>query len=116
MLARFEGRFDVLIPEGKESAFRERLVQLVLLAATKQPELLKCTQESVLQSVMDAAQTGLDISASRGDAALVPFFNSRSRKHECQFVPMYRGLARLARNPSRSARRQIAQTRLATHL
>lgn len=51
-----------------------------------------------MQSVIDAATVGLDISASRGEAALVPFYNNKERRYECMFMPMYKGLARLARN------------------
>ncbi len=98
LLKAFGDQIDSLVPDDKRETFRERLIQLVMLAATKQPLLLQCTQESLIQSVLDAAQTGLDISVSRGEAALVPFMNGKTKRYECQFIPMYRGLARLARN------------------
>lgn len=99
LLKAFGDKIDALVPDDKRETFRERLIQLVMLAATKQPLLLQCTQESLIQSVLDAAQTGLDISVSRGEAALVPFRNNKNQgRYECQFIPMYRGLARLARN------------------
>lgn len=68
----------------------DKVLKLVLLAANKNPKILQCTYESVLQSVMVAADLGLDISGTLGEGYLVPYGKT------CQFIPGYRGLARLA--------------------
>lgn len=47
-----------------------RMVQVALLACTRQPELLNCTPESIAQSVMTVAQWGLEIGRT---AHLVPY-------------------------------------------
>jgi len=69
----------------------ERLAKTLLVAVNRQPELLKCTQSSILESVMRAAELGLDLSGTLGEAYLVPFGNAAT------FIPGYRGLAKLAR-------------------
>lgn len=69
----------------------ERMAKLVLIAANRQPKILQCSQESVLRAVMGAAELGLDISGTLGEAYLVPYGN------ECQLIIGYKGLAKLAR-------------------
>ncbi len=75
----------------------ERLIKMALVAASRQPKLFQCTKESILQSVMRGAELGLDVSGSLGQAWLVPFYNSKLRALEAQFIPGYRGLIDLAR-------------------
>jgi recombination protein RecT len=68
----------------------DRLLKLALVAATRNPQILTCTQESVLLALMQAAELGVDISGTRGEAWLVPY------KQQCQLQIGYIGLARLA--------------------
>lgn len=58
----------------------------------KNPELLECSQESLLGAVIQSAQLGLEPDTPMGHAALVPFFNSKTGQKEVNFMPMYRGL------------------------
>lgn len=86
----------------------ERITKLMLVAANRNPDLLKCTQSSVLETIQRASELGLDISGTLGEAYPVPF-NNRVRitlpngeKQErwvdqCTLIPGYRGLAKLAR-------------------
>jgi recombination protein RecT len=69
----------------------DRLIKLALLAATKTPDLLMCTQASVMQSLMTCAQLGLEPNGMLGSGYLVPYGN------KCEFIPGYRGLIDLAR-------------------
>jgi phage RecT family recombinase len=69
----------------------DRMIGLAILATTQQPKLLECTPASVLQSVMQAAQLGLEINGSLGHAYLVPYGNV------CQLIPGYRGMIYLAK-------------------
>lgn len=82
----------------------ERVVKMALVAASRQPLLFKCTQESFLQSVMKAAELGLDCSGTLGRAYLVPYFNSKINAYECQFIVGYQGLIELARRSGNIAR------------
>lgn len=75
----------------------ERLVKLALVACVRQPKLLECDVQTVLQSVMTAAQLGLDCSGVLGSAYLVPFKNNKKNRMECQLITGYRGLIDLAR-------------------
>jgi recombination protein RecT len=76
----------------------DRLVKLAMVAASRQPQLLDCTPTSILQSVMTAAQLGVDCSGGvAGEAYLVPYRNSKNGKREAQLIVGYRGLLSLAR-------------------
>ena len=76
----------------------EHLIKMTLLATTKQPKLLKCSQESFLKSVMDAASLGLDCSGTLGSAWLVPYGTA------AQLIIGYRGLIDLARRSGQISR------------
>lgn len=68
----------------------ERFCKLALVAFSKTPKLYQCTQASVVKSLMDAAELGLDPSGNLGKAYLVPY------GQECQLIVGYRGLIELA--------------------
>jgi recombination protein RecT len=67
----------------------------------KNPKVLDCTRESILQSVMQCAQLGLE--PILGRAYLIPYENSKRHGNswikvlECQFQAGYQGLVDLAR-------------------
>lgn len=69
----------------------DRMIGLAILATTQQPKLLECTPASVLQSVMQASQLGLEINGTLGHAYLVPY------GRVCQLIPGYRGMIYLAK-------------------
>jgi recombination protein RecT len=74
----------------------DRLIRAALLAMSRSPLLLQCTQNSIIQSMMVAAQLGLETDGVLGSAYLVPFRN-KSGEYEAQLIPGYRGLIDLAR-------------------
>lgn len=85
----------------------KRLIRVVLSAFQTNPELLECTPESVLLSLMRAASMGLEPDGGPlGQGYLVPFnvkVKGRGNgpdtwQKQCQFIPGYRGLVKLARN------------------
>lgn len=69
----------------------DRILKVTLAATSRTPKLLECSQTSILQSVMQAAQLGLEPGGPLGHAYLVPF------KKECTLIVGYRGLIELAR-------------------
>lgn len=69
----------------------ERLFKTMLVAINRVPNLLKCTQASVLETINRAGELGLDLSGTLGEAYPVPYGNT------CQLIIGYRGLAKLAR-------------------
>lgn len=84
--------FAATLPETvKKYLTPERLIKITLAALGRSPALMKCTPESVLQSVMDAAALGLEPGSPLGHAYLVPYGSA------AQLIIGYRGLIALAR-------------------
>jgi len=82
----------------------DRLIKVALLAMSRQPLLLSCTQLSLMQSMMAAAQLGLEPDGVLGSAYLVPYKNNKTGNYEAQLIPGYRGLIDLARRSGQIAR------------
>jgi recombination protein RecT len=70
-------------------------VSLTLLR--RQPELLKCSQQSLMGGLMQAAQLGLEPGPPLGLCWLVPFWDKKTQTYEVTFILGYTGLIRLAR-------------------
>lgn len=76
----------------------ERLIRSVALAAIANPDILNCAKETVMACAYRAAELGLDCSGGvMGQGYLIPFWNKKNNRKECQFIPGYRGLIDLAR-------------------
>ena len=79
----------------------DRLLRVFFTAAMKNPGILDCTLESILSSVMQCAQLGLE--PVLGRAYLIPYNNSKNidgkwvKVKELQFQAGYQGLVDLAR-------------------
>ena len=73
----------------------DRILKVTLSATARTPKLLECSQTSILQSVMQAAQLGLEPGGPLGHAYLVPFKNKGAM--ECTMIVGYKGLIDLAR-------------------
>ena len=101
LLERFKGSIGEMLPKHLTA---ERMLKVALTAINRTPKLLECTQESVIKSVIAAAELGLDCSGTRGEAYLVPYYNNKKGKYECQLIPGYKGLVKLARQSGKIAR------------
>lgn len=75
----------------------ERMIRVVMTAVQRTPELLECSQMSLIGSIIQASQLGLEPDGVQGQAYLVPFKNKHTGQKECQLIPGYRGLMTLAR-------------------
>lgn len=100
-------------------AMLDRFVTVALHAATSNPDLLRCTTESLVESIRQSAILGLEPTGALGDGALVVYnvkvkeeVPSRSGNGmivversvpTAQFQPMYRGLLKLARRSDQVA-------------
>jgi recombination protein RecT len=62
----------------------------VMMAMRQTPELVQCTPQSIIISVAQACALGLPPNTPLGLSYLVPF------KDQCQLIPGYKGLIRLA--------------------
>lgn len=99
---RFQMSLKQVLPRHVTS---ERIVRVVLAGMTQNPELLECTPETLMLSLMRAAAMGLEPDGGAlGQGYLVPF-NVKVKQggqeiwqKQCQFIPGYRGLVKLARN------------------
>jgi len=94
--AMFERRKGALAAIAPKHLTPERLIRLVLSAASRTPKLLECTPESLLLSTLQAASLGLEPNTPLGLCYLIPRYNGRTRKMEATFLVGYRGLVRLA--------------------
>lgn len=76
----------------------ERLLRVGMTAIQRTPKLLECDPQSLLASLMQCAQLGLEPDGILGHAYLVPFKNNkRGGILEAQFMVGYKGLISLAR-------------------
>jgi recombination protein RecT len=69
----------------------DRFVKVAVAALTRQPELLECDQNTVILSILQAGQLGLEPTGVLGSAYLVKYGN------RAQLIIGYRGLIDLAR-------------------
>jgi recombination protein RecT len=61
----------------------------------KNPYLQKATQESILESVMNIANTGLTLNPVLKLAYMIPRYNSVHKEVQCVLEPSYQGLVKL---------------------
>src|SRR5690606_21948051 len=97
LLKKSETRLRNLLPDYISP---ERYLSLAMLAVHKDPAVTAAAKEApetVVESVLRAAQLGLEIGGAVPGAHLVAFKNSKKGgRHECQMIPDYRGLIQLA--------------------
>lgn len=93
----FESMKDKMAEVLPKHLTPERLVKTALIALNKTPQLHECTRGTLAQSLMTAAELGLDVSGTLGSAYLIPFRNTKTGKLECQLIVGYRGMIDLAR-------------------
>lgn len=74
----------------------EKMIRVALTAMSRNPDLLDCTQHSLIGCVLTSAQLGLMPDEVLGEAYLIPFNNTRKGVKECTFIVGYRGLCQLA--------------------
>jgi recombination protein RecT len=102
LVQRVESSIVVQELEGRAEAFRQllgtdeavaRFNRGVVLAITKNPDLLTCTPQSVLTACFEAAAQGLEPTGAAGGAHLVPY--KKNGEKVAQLIPDYRGVIRL---------------------
>lgn len=94
LLKSMEGQIKAALPKHITP---ERIIRVALTAVSRTPKLLECSKESLLGSIIQASQLGLEPDSVLGQAYLVPFYNGKTKRMECQFIPGYRGYVDLAR-------------------
>lgn len=86
--ARMPALADML-PGGEEAA--RRFKRVVIQAIIKNPDLQKCSPNSIVSAVMDSAAIGIEPTGTLGGAYLVPYGQTAT------LIVGYRGLIELAR-------------------
>lgn len=91
---RVKNQLEIALPKWLTV---DRLLRVVYSSVLKNPKLLQCTQDSLLNAIMQCAQLGLE--PILGRAHFVPYKNKKKKGEplECQFQPGYQGLIDLAR-------------------
>jgi recombination protein RecT len=96
-LGRYSDHFQEAIPVTvKRFLTPERMIRTVLNAMWKLPQLQQCTIPSVIMSVMDFAQLGLELAGPLGQGYMVPFRNRKAGVVEATTIVGYRGYITLA--------------------
>ena len=88
MLEQFKGEIARALPKHLSP---DRMVRIALTAFRMNPKLAQTDPRSVFAAVIQSSQLGLEVGLM-GEAHLVPFGN------QCQLIPGYQGLMKLARN------------------
>ncbi len=88
MLEQFKGEIARALPKHINP---DRMARIALTAFRMTPKLAECDPRSVFAAVIQSAQLGLEVGLM-GEAHLVPFGD------QCQLIPGYTGLMKLARN------------------
>ncbi len=90
-----------VLPPGMDA---QRFMRVSLLAISKNPALLRCTPGSIIRSVVEAAEIGLEPTGSLNRAWLVPYENKDTKKQEAQLMIGYQGYADLMRDSGKVTR------------
>lgn len=89
LIESYKGEIEKALPRVGLTA--ERMIRMVLTAARITPRLQECTQSSIVKSMIQASQLGLEPDGVLGKAYLIPY------KTECTLQLGYQGLLELAR-------------------
>lgn len=74
----------------------ERFSRIAVSALSTTPKLAECHYLTFIGAMMTAAQLGLEPNTPLGQAYLIPFWNGKARRLECQFQLGYKGMIDLA--------------------
>lgn len=74
----------------------ERFTRIALSALSNNRKLEECEKLSFLGALMNAAGLGLEVNSPLGQAYLIPYYNGKTKRLECQFQIGYKGLLDLA--------------------
>ncbi len=88
MLEQYKGEIARALPKHMNP---DRMMRIALTSFRMTPKLADCDPRSVFAAVIQSSQLGLEVGLM-GEAHLVPFGN------QCQLIPGYTGLMKLARN------------------
>jgi len=101
MLEKFKSEIARALPKHLSG---DRMCRIALTEFRKTPKLEKCEPRSIFAAIIQSSQLGLEVGLM-GEAFLVPFKSKKVQSatrnrydHECQLIPGYAGLMKLALN------------------
>jgi len=95
LLLSKKAQIEKALPKHMDS---DKVLRIVMTEITRNPDLKKCSSESLITAVIQSSQLGLHPDSLTGEAYLIPYNNSKKGIHECQFQVGYKGMLRLAYN------------------
>jgi recombination protein RecT len=75
----------------------ERMIRVAMTALQKTPSLAECEQRSLISSIIQASELGLEPNTPLQQCYLIPFYNKNTKRKEAQLMIGYRGMISLAR-------------------
>jgi recombination protein RecT len=100
-LEKRESDLLAVLPPGMDV---QRFMRVSLIAISKNPDLLACTPGSIIRSIVEAAEIGLEPTGSLNRAWLIPYENRDTKKKEAQLMIGYQGYADLMRDSGKVTR------------
>ncbi len=95
LLEKYKHQIEMALPRHLSP---ERMIRVALTAVSQTPKLAECAPITIAASIVQASILGLEPSSVLGEAYLVPFWNGKTKRMECQLIPGYMGLLKLVRN------------------
>jgi recombination protein RecT len=92
-LAMREGHLRSLLPQAMTV---DKFQGIVVAAVADNMDLLDCDRGSLLKACLSAAELGLSLNKSMGEADILKVWDGRMKKNVAQFRPRYKGLMKLA--------------------
>jgi len=92
-LAMRESHLRSLLPQAMTV---DKFQGIVVAAVADNMDLLECDRGSLLKACLSAAELGLSLNKSMGEADILKVWDSRLKKNVAQFRPRYKGLMKLA--------------------
>jgi len=92
-LAMRESHLRSLLPQAMTV---DKFQGIVVAAVADNMDLLECDRGSLLKACLSAAELGLSLNKSMGEADILKVWDNRLKKNVAQFRPRYKGLMKLA--------------------
>ena len=75
----------------------ERMVRVMFSAFNSNPTLMQCTNQSIINAMIQSASLGLEPNTPLGQSYLIPFKDNKTNTTAVQFIIGYKGYISLAR-------------------
>lgn len=98
MIQAFESQIKLALPRHLSPS---KMTRIIMTEVRKEPKLASCDRTSFLGALITCAQLGLEPGAALGHAYLLPYWNSKTKRLECQLIIGYQGKIDVAERDGR---------------